>query len=68
MVLNENDCSNALYNVNYRELHVSTLMRFWLQSVKHLKAQLSKNTIFPFLYEMDTKMSECLLSNFKVTQ
>ena len=28
MVLNENECSNALYNANHRELHVSTLMGF----------------------------------------
>lgn len=26
MVLNENECSYALYNANHRELHVSTLM------------------------------------------
>ena len=29
MVLNGNECSNALYNANHRELHVSTLMGFW---------------------------------------
>ena len=29
MVLNENECSDALYNANHRELHVSTLMGFW---------------------------------------
>ena len=28
MVLNENECSDALYNANHRELHVSTLMGF----------------------------------------
>ena len=28
MVLNGNECSNALYNANHRELHVSTLMGF----------------------------------------
>ena len=30
MVLNGNECSNALYNANHRELHVSTLMGFCL--------------------------------------
>ena len=28
MVLNGDECSNALYNANHRELHVSTLMGF----------------------------------------
>ena len=30
MVLNGNECSNALYNANHRELHVSSLMGFCL--------------------------------------
>ena len=34
MVLNENECSNALYNANHRELHVSTLMGFWSYYMK----------------------------------
>ena len=29
MVVNGNECANALYNTNRRELHVSTLMGFW---------------------------------------
>lgn len=29
MVLNGNKCANALYNKNYKELHLSTLMGFW---------------------------------------
>ena len=40
MVVNENECSNALYNANHREFHVSTLMGFWLY--KH--AGIFKNT------------------------
>ena len=30
MVLNENECLNALYNANHRELHVSTVMGFYV--------------------------------------
>ena len=30
MVLSQNECSNALYNTNHKELHVSTLMGFCL--------------------------------------
>ena len=32
MVLNENECSNALKNANHKELHVSTLMGFCYNS------------------------------------
>ena len=36
MVLSGNECSNALYNTNHRELHVSTLMGFWQHGIVSL--------------------------------
>ena len=45
MVLNENECSNALYNANHTELHVSTLMGFWYTTIAPSKATSTKQRL-----------------------
>ena len=59
MVLNGNECSNALYNANHRELHVSTIMGFCSDLARRL--QTVRDDINNFSTDSGNNVSTVLL-------